>query len=470
MDSTLWEHQREGIDRALKSYCFGFFFEAGTGKTRTVIEVLRHRYTDAGRILKTIILAPQVVCPNWKAEFAKFSKIPQDKILLLTGSGKERLETVKNTDAQILIMNYQTMLMGPVVEALKAWGPETMIADESHRIKNYKAQSTRKAIELSSLASFKFILSGTPILQNAMDIFSQFEFLDGGAMLGKNFFTFRRRYFTDQNAGLRSRSAAVTWAKWVPMKSRELELTEKISQLTLSVKKSECLDLPPYIRQRIEVPLSKEQQKAYDEMKRHMITFVKDEACTAQMALHKALRLQQIVSGFIGNDDGEEYTFKEVPRLDALKELLGDLCATNKVIVWACWRNNQKAVRGILNDLKIGYREITGNIRADEREQALVDFRTRPDVRVILGSQGAGGIGINLIEASHAIYYSRSFSLEHDIQSEARNYRGGSGIHDKITRIDLVAPKSIDDDVLDALTNKQEISDRVIFNCLDREM
>ena len=462
----LWAHQKLGIERALSAFGFGFFFEAGTGKTRTCIEVLRHRYTDSKRILRTLILAPQVVCPNWKAEFAKFSKVPQDKILVLEGSGKQRLETVRTTDALILITNYQTMLMKPVLEALHQWHPEVVIADESHRIKNYKAQTTRGAIRLAESAQYKYILSGTPILQNAQDIFSQFEFLDQGRTFGKNFFTFRRRYFTDLNEGLRARSSAVTWAKWAPMKSREPELTQKISAITLSVKKSECLDLPPFIRQRIEVPMSAEQTKAYNEMKRHMITMVQGDACTAQMALHKALRLQQISSGFIGNDDGDEHTFKDVPRLDALKELLEDLCDTQKVIVWACWRNNQASIRKLLDGLKIGYREITGNIQSSEREQAMHDFRSRDDVRVILGSQGAGGIGVNLVEASHAIYYSRSFSLEHDVQSEARNYRGGSEIHATVTRIDLVAPKSIDDDVLEALSNKMEISDKVIFKCL----
>jgi SNF2 family DNA or RNA helicase len=462
----LWAHQKLGIERALETSHFGFFFEAGTGKTRTVIDVLRHRMTQSNRYLKTIILAPQVVCPNWKAEFLKFSKIPGDMILVLDGTGKQRLEKIKETKAQIIICNYQTLLMAPVFKALQDWGPEVAIADESHRIKNYKAQTTRKAIELSGKCFFRYILSGTPILQNAMDVFSQFEFMDGGRTFGKNFFTFRRQYFTDLNAGLRSRSAAVTWAKWVPLKSREPELSGKISRLTLSVKKSECLDLPPYIRQRIEVPLSKEQTKAYEEMKRHMITFMKGEAVTASMALHKALRLQQIVSGFVGADDGAEHSFKEVPRLEALREILEDLCESNKVIVWACWRNNQQSIRGLLDKLGVGYREITGDSNASDREQSLKDFRERADVRVILGSQGAGGIGINLIEASDAVYFSRSFSLEHDVQSEARNYRGGSEMHEKITRIDLVSPGTIDDDVLEALSNKQEISERVIFKCL----
>jgi len=468
VETGLWEHQKDGIQKALAHGSYGFFFEAGTGKTRTCIEVLRHVYTNHGQVIKTLILAPQVVCPNWKAEFAKFSKIPESTIEILDGTGAERLDTVKTSTAKIFITNYQTLLMEPVFMALKAWGPEVLIADESHRIKNYRAMTTKRAVALADQATYKYILSGTPILQNAKDVFPQFLFLDGGQTFGRNFFTFQKRYFVDKNATLRRINAKVKWPDWVPIKTREPELLTKISSRSLSVKKSECLDLPPYVRTKIAAPLSKEQLKAYEEMRKYMITFIKSEACTAQMALHKALRLQQIVSGFLGSDDGQEHTFKNVPRLDSLRELVEDLSPSNKLIIWACWRNNQKAIRGILDDIGVGYREIIGDTGADARQSAMDDFRTRDDVRVIVGSQGAGGIGINLVEASHAIYYSRSFSLEHDVQSEARNYRGGSGIHDKITRIDLVTPGSIDDDVLEALQNKQEISERVIFKCLNQ--
>lgn len=468
MEIGLWQHQTDGINRALEQAGFGFFFEAGTGKTRTCIEVLRHRYTQHGEILKTLIVAPTVVCPNWKNEFALYSKIPPEMIEVLSGSGKDRNLKIQTTDARILITNYQSLVMETVFNALKVWGPEVMIADESHRIKNPRATTTKRAIVLADNARYKYILSGTPILQNARDVFTQAHFIDGGRTFGRNYFTFQRRYFVDENAVLRRVNAKVTWPKWVPIKHREPELIKKIDSISMSVKKSQCLDLPPFVRVRIPVELSKEQLKAYEEMRKYMITFVNSEAVTAQMALHKALRLQQIVSGFVGNDDGSEQKFNDVPRLSALGELLEDLCPDHKVIVWACWRNNQEAIRRVLNDLKIEYREITGDSGSEDRERAMYDFRTSRDVRVFLGSQGAGGIGINLVEASYAIYYSRSFSLEHDIQSEARNYRGGSDIHEKITRIDLVAPGTIDDDVLAALSTKQQISERVIFKCLNQ--
>ena len=89
-------------------------------------------------------------------------------------------------------------------------------------------------------------------------------------------------------------------------------------------------------------------------------------------------------------------------------------------------------------------------------------FRTDPEVGVMIANQGAGGVGVNLVEAGYSIYYSKGFKLEDDLQSEARNYRGGSEIHEKVTRIDLVATGTIDELVTEALENKMQISENIL--------
>ena len=112
--------------------------------------------------------------------------------------------------------------------------------------------------------------------------------------------------------------------------------------------------------------------------------------------------------------------------------------------------------------MNIEYVEVHGEVSAKQKQGAIDTFCQNEDVKVFLGNQGAAGIGINLVQASYSIYYSRNFSLEHDIQSEARNFRGGSEMHESVTRIDLVAQGTIDEGILQALANKQEISDKVL--------
>lgn len=461
----LWKHQEEVIKITSQTDCHALFWSPGTGKSRATIEIIKDKWRSHSRTLRTLIITPAVVTFNWKKEFDLYTTIPQRDILVLYGSGAHRLSQLENTpNYSVVICNYETLLMDKVFEVLKSWSPEIMIADESHRIKNSRAQRTRRAIALSATAKFRYILSGTPILQNSLDIYPQFEFLDHGATFGKNFFTFKNRYFRDANRELRLRSKHVTWPKWVPIQSKEGELNEKIMRSASVVRKEDCLDLPPLLRVTHEVELSKPQAKAYKEMKDDFITFINSKAFTAQLAITKALRLQQIVSGFLMDAEGRAHTFEDTPRDRALEELLEDLTPNHKVIVWACWRSNHESIGKLLDKMGVKHRLLLGDMSGPERDKSIQDFRTDDEVRVLVGSQGAGGIGINLVEASYCVYYSRNFSLEHDTQSEARNYRGGSEIHDKITRIDITARGTIDQEISKALAAKQDLSDRLIMD------
>lgn len=463
MSGGLWAHQHQAIERAKDMPAFALFFEAGTGKTRTTIELIKQKCAVQGRTLRTLVLTPTVVTYNWKKEFAKYSNIPNDQVIVLHGSGQDRLRQLERTPSYfVVVCNYESLLMDGVFNALKNWAPEIVVADESHRIKNPRAQRTKRAIAVSTMAQYRYILSGTPILQNQADLFAQYMFLDHGATLGKNFFTFRNLWFTDKNAELRKRNKLVTWPNWVPKKAKEEDFQKKILSLAMSVKKSECLDLPPLIKTQLEVELSPEQKKAYKQMKDDYITFINSTAFTAQLAVTKAMRLQQIVSGFVMGEDEKIHVFENTPREKALLELLEDITPSEKVLVWACWRANHESLRRLLTKNGIEFRELLGDSSATARDRAIQDFREDESVRVLIGSQAAAGIGINLVEASHSIYYSRGFSLEHDIQSEARNYRGGSEVHAKVTRIDLVAPGTIDESITDALLRKQEISESII--------
>lgn len=477
----LWQHQKNVLNHVFDKTSYALFHSPGTGKSRTLIEIYQQKNAQENRILKCLILAPSVVTFNWKREFDLYSNIKSKHVMVLHGSGKDRLRQLQNTPEYfVVICNYETLLMDEVFEALKAWSPDFVAGDELHRVKNRKAQRTRRAIALSALAKYRFGLTGTPILQNSIDLFSQFEFLDHGKTFGKNFFTFKNRYFRDENAAIRMRSPHVTWPKLVPIKAKESELQELILRSASVVKKEDCLDLPPFVRQVVEVELSKDQAKAYKEMKEDFITFVNSKAYTAQLAIVKALRLQQIASGFLMGSTLEDpsrplgleeksstvHVFKSTPRERALLDLLEEITEHSKVIIWACWRANHEIISELLRENKYEYRALLGDMSQVDRDTAIRDFRENENVRVLVGSQGAGGIGINLVEASYCIYFSRNFSLEHDVQSEARNYRGGSEVHSKVTRIDLIAKNTIDEEISKALANKQDISDRIIMDAV----
>jgi SNF2 family DNA or RNA helicase len=450
-------HQKEAIYRAQFEKNLFMAWEPGTGKTCATIQILRQKYQDAGALRKTIILAPKVVLNNWKAEFEKFSVIPKNYIHVLTGPIKKRTEFFKSMKAysSIVVINYDAFQNQELCDAIKEWGPEILVCDESHYIKNYQSKRAKNIAGIADICNHKYMLTGTPILNNSMDLFMQYRVMDGGKTFGHNFFVFRAKYFHDKNAGWKS--SAKHFPDWQPREGSQVTLMEAMKDNTQRVEKKDCLDLPPLVVQDIKVEMSPEQKKHYEEMKKYFITYVNGEAAVAQLAITKALRLQQIVSGFVKTDEGEVHRMKKNPRLDALKELLEILTSNHKVIVWACFKENYKMISEICDGLKIEYCELHGEISDKKREQAISAFNSDPGMRVLIAHPGAGGIGINLVSATYSIYYSRGPKLGDYIQSQARNYRRGSEIHDKITRINLVANETIDELIAEALQRKVDL-------------
>lgn len=454
----LWKHQKDLLERAIPLDEFALLWEPGVGKTRGIIELIRQKFALEKRKFKVLVLCPTIVCDNWKTEWLKFSKLTEKEVLVLLGSGKQRAKEVATTSATIIITNYQSLLMEQMILALKEWSPHCIVADESHRLKSPSAKTTKQAIELSANAKYKYILTGTPVLKNLMDFYSQFKFLDGGKTFGKSFSFFKNYYFYNKNANA---PAHVTWPDWEVRPNAVTEIKNKIKNKSMYVEKSQCLDLPPLVKKEIKVELSKEQLLHYTMMEKEFVTYIKDSAATASIVLTKGLRLMQIVSGFVGLENGEIHRFKDNPRLDALEELLEDIAPHHKVIVWACFKENYTMIKEVCARLKLDFVEVTGENTRD-RTDSIKRFQEDPSVRVLIGAQSAAGEGINLTQASYSIYFSRNFSLGHDIQSEARNYRGGSNIHFKITRLDLVAKGTIDEKVLSSIAAKQVISDSVL--------
>lgn len=467
VQQPLWNHQKIGIERAMQAQSFALFFSVGTGKTRTMIEILRRKFSSATKIRKTVIFAPLIVLKSWKSEFAKFSKVRQDCIFVLEGDQKKRVKQMKfimEHEAAVVILNYESLQMQDLMAEIYAWKPEILVCDESHRLKNPSSLRAKKAMRLADSCLERYILTGTPILNSPMDIYMQFRILDKGLTFGSNFYAFRARYFVDGNDKWKGRHNY--FPNWQPRKEMYPDMSQKIQTKSMRAIKSECLDLPPFVRKTVSVELTKAQRKAYSEMEKDFVTYVansrdQDKAVVASLALTKALRMQQIVSGYAIDVNGETVTFKENPKLDALIELLEDMPGV-KVIVWAVYKENYRAIREGLERAKIAFTEMTGDTKQKDREANLEAFRKDPDVNVLVSNQSAGGIGITLIESSVSIYFSKNFSLEQDLQSEARNYRGGSERHVSVTRIDLVAKDTLDEVVTNALQSKLNMSEVIL--------
>lgn len=495
-----WKHQLQAIEKAVERHkrgailsdprlnSFYLAFEMGAGKTMTCINTIRQVWNSKQRLPRVLIFCPIIVVENWKKEWLMHSKISPDHITPLVGSGKKRIELFQNygykepgvRQPHIFITNYEALLMTELYELMKEWGPEVVVFDEGHKLKDYKSKRSKLAERLVNhqMKPDKtkwaligprpdvYMLSGSPILNSPMDIFHQYKVLDAGLTFGVNFFGFRAKYFRDKNAGMKKENY---FPNWQPTPGAMREISKKLAASSMRVLKKDCLDLPPLIRQTIEVEMLPEQAKLYKSMLEDFIAYFerdkKEYVATAELALTKGLRLMQIASGFLKSVDGDEVKLGDDefnPKQKALQELLEELTPHHKVIVWAPWRKNYDQIREVFEKVGIEWVEVHGGISQGDKMVAVERFNSDPKVRCLLGHPGSGGIGINLVAASYSIFYARQFSLEHDIQAEARNYRGGSEIHEKVTRIDLVTKGTIEEKVLEKLASKVEVGEAVL--------
>jgi len=239
------------------------------------------------------------------------------------------------------------------------------------------------------------------------------------------------------------------------------ELNEKLESFSNRVLKEDCLDLPDKMYVRRLVPLSEEQKRSYTEMKRLALTKLDNgELATTQSVLTQIMRLQQICCGHIQDDEGNTVSFAN----GRLKELL-DICeeVQGKAIIWATYTYDIQQIAKALRD-RFGPEAVAtyyGETPQEERQEIVQRYQDLEDpLRFFVGQPRTGGYGITLTAASTVVYYSNSYDLEIRLQSEDRAHRIGQT--NKVTYVDLVAPETIDEKILQALREKINLAQQVL--------
>lgn len=466
--SLLWSHQRAAVNDFRNRTSMGLGFEQGTGKTATAILSYMTKVEQERRFPLCICLVPNNVVENWASEWREWAEIGQDKILVLSsGNWQKTVREIQSnfmwnkSPKPIIIVPHSKLSQSPKVKEELAKVPfEYFIMDESHRAKNSKSIISKVAAVISDRCKYKQVLSGTPILNSYEDIWGQMRLL-GAGIVGTDFWRWRKQNFYDANFGK-------SWAKYPDYRPTP-EGLERIKNLLQQhwrmAKKSEVLDLPPLVKQVLYVDQTKEVEKHYKEMFKNFVTSIEsselgsDDVVEADLIISKMLRCQQIVSGILQGELGTH----EIPtnKDKETMQLLEDLTPRHKVIVWCNFKLPIQRLKELCKKEGYKFATIVGGQSTEERQEEINRFNTEESCRVMIASQKAGGVGVNLQAASYMIYYSKGFSLEEDLQSEARAYRGGSEIHKSITRIDLVTRWTIEEDITTALRDKMKLNDFV---------
>jgi non-specific serine/threonine protein kinase len=301
---------------------------------------------------------------------------------------------------------------------------------------------------------YKLGLTGTPVLNTYEDLWSQIRFLNKD-LVGTNFFAWRKKHFHNANADK-------PWLKFPDYQPKPESMTYFQDLLALAgkvVHKSQCLDLPPLVKTIRYVDLHEQIARHYRDMEKSFVTLIQDEAVMADLKVTQIMRLNQICSGILHTEEQDHSL--DTCKDEVLIELLGDLAPQNKFIIWANFKPAIARIEKIVSALHLESAKIVGGQTVQERQAEIDRFQENVKCSVMIANQGAGGVGVNLQAANYMIYFSKDYDLEKDLQSEARNYRAGSEIHDKVTRIDIVTRGTIEEVITEALANKLTMAELI---------
>jgi SNF2 family DNA or RNA helicase len=436
----------------------------GTGKTCATVSIIEKIFLRNGPI-STVILCPLSTLFHWESEIKKYTYLGERDIQVIHGPASQRikkLEEAVTNEMPIIILNYEALRTKDVFNLVKFLDPQVLVCDESHLLKNHKSIRSRQVENIATGAVFKYILTGTPILNSPMDLFQQFKILDGGKTFGHNFYTFRGKYFYNENLG----KSWLKFPQFLPRTEEFPAMTKLIDKKASRVLKKDCLDLPSLTVKTIVLEMSAEQRRAYKQMKQNVLSFIDERGdehvATATIILTQMLKLMQITSGFIKTDGGEEVEIKNNGKIEWIRDNIPTLVANkHKVIIWCTFKQDMALLTSTMRRLQIDYSFIAGGQNSSKREEERVKF-CHGDTPVMIANRVAGGTGINLIESDYSVVYSRNYSLADELQSEARNHRSGSQMHDRITKVELVMKDTIEEEVAAALRAKQELGAKII--------
>ena len=452
---------------------FLFFLDAGTGKTKLLIDILEYR-RRLGQDITSLVLVPNVAnIDNWVEQVETHAY--DLKVVPLFGSSKARwAEWDAEPDGDLYIVNYQG-LQAMVAELVRDGSNKRrhrkrqpklirklgkrvncVILDESQNCKNHQSVNYSCLNALSRFVSLRYGSTGTPFGKNPLDLWSQFKLVDSGETLSKSIGVFQNAFFTEKFNG---------WSfEWKFLKRKKKKLNQMLRHRSISYEDTECGDLPPNLDIKVLVPVGKTAAKYYKQVIDEAIDLAQEDVKETKNSF---IRMRQITSGFLGVKGEQtgakfEIAFPENPKVDQVLELLDEFPIKDKVIIFHEYIYTGKMIAQRLKKEKIRHVTLNGQMSSDDQREAVRLFKTDPRYSVLVANWRSGGTGLNLQIANRVIYVESPVSPIHRRQSFKRVVRIGQNKHTFI--YDIVAKGSADEKILASLKDGRDLQQDLLGN------
>lgn len=431
------QYQEYATQRILDTPYIALLLEMGLGKTvstLTAMDLLLNDYFEASRIL---VIAPlRVAEDTWAREVDKWDHLRHLRISKVLGSAAVRRKALK-AEADIYVINRENVEW-LVSEYGSKWPFDTVVIDELSSFKNPQAKRFRALRRIRPMIKRVVGLTGTPAPNSLMDLWAPMYLIDQGERLGKTITGFRDRYFVPG-----SRSGHVVY-EWKEKKEAEDRIYEAISDIAVSMKAEDWLELPERIDRNLPVALSPKAREQYKKLEKELLLPFMDADVVASTAAVLSNKLLQMASGAVYDEDKGVKLIHEA-KLDAMEDII-EAANGKPVMVFYNFKHSLSRIQERFPEARILRKGKDGNedIRAWNNDE----------IPLLLLHPKSAGHGLNLQESScrTVVWFDQIWSLEEDQQANARVHR--QGVRHNIVVIRLVAEGTMDEDAVAALERK----------------
>ncbi|AWX97641.1 DEAD/DEAH box helicase [Streptococcus suis] len=446
MKLTLHNYQVVAKDFIISHPNAAVILDMGMGKTATTLSAVNELMFDRFEVAKVLVIAPlRVANTVWSDEIEQWAELRHLRYSKIVGTPKQRKVALQK-DADIYIVNREN-LPWLVEQCSPYFKWDMVVIDELSSFKSWQSKRFKAFMAMRPYMKRIVGLTGTPSSNGLMDLFAEFKVIDGGERIGRFIGEFRSRYFEEGR-----RNGNIVY-EYIPMDYAECQIQDKISDITISMKALDYLDMPDLISTKKLVRMSEKEKEKYSQFKKEYVLSELDGLeVTAANAASLTNKLVQLSNGAVYSDDHTVVPLHE-QKLDALEDILES--ANGETVLVAYWFKHDLArIIGRLEKLKVKSRVL--KTEEDIREW------NKGNVPVGLLHPAGAGHGLNLQKGGHhLVWFGLTWSLELYQQTNARLWRQGQEAETVVIQ-HIVTEGTIDEEILKALENKDAQQERLI--------
>lgn len=446
------------VPHAYQAFCINYikthpvsalFLDMGLGKTVITLTAIRDLMLDELLVTKTLVIAPlRVARDTWPAETRKWDHLNDLDISVIVGDLRVR-ESAVSKSALIYIINRENIKW--LVEYYERngirWDFDCVVIDELSSFKNYHSQRFKWLRKMRPFVKRWIGLTGTPSSNGLMDLWAEIGILDGGQRLGRFIGRYRDAYFKPRS--MNPNTGVV--CSYAPREGAEQQIYDRISDITISMKALDYLEMPECVYVNHEVQMSDQEKKLYDQLKSDLIIPLEDGDIDAANAAALSNKLLQLSNGAVYDENGIVRVVHK-RKLEMLEDMIE--AANGQPVLIAYWfKHDHQRIMEHLTACGYSPRDI-------RESEDIKDWNTGK-MAVALIHPASAGHGLNIQEGGHIlIWFGLTWSLELYQQTNARLWRQGQ--RDTVTIHHIVCENTVDEDVLNALSSKNVTQEKLI--------